>query len=173
MPQTIPEIAQAIVESISRDTDKIVKSRLKKAPFDKTYAGIISEILFDPDTKPDDIKFGQYKVRYGNTEKIVKLNDGLVHEIGERVFVNVFENNPNRVYIEPAVKYVTPTEFAYDEDTTSIIKTTEVKTNGQTYKIEDKYKLEIKNKDTKDMEVTQMTLPNGQIVKFKGLRVYF
>lgn len=173
MPQTISELVQKILESISQNIDQIIKTRFDKAPFDKTYAGIISEILFEPDTKPDDIRFGQYKVRYGNSERKFKLNDGLVHEIGERVTVHVFENNPNRIAVTPNIDYIVSSKVVRDEDTDSITITREVKTNNQIYKIEDKYKLKIKNKNTKDMEISQVTLPNGQTVEFSGFNVYF
>lgn len=176
MSQSTSELVQLISENISLNIDQIIKTRFDKAPFDKTYAGIISEILFEPGTKPDDIRFGQYKVRYGNSERKFKLNDGLVHEIGERVTVHVFENDPNRIVVYPNIDYIVPSKVAYDEDdedTDSVTITREVKTNNQIYKIEDKYKLKIKNKNTKDVEISQVTLPNGQIVEFSGFNVYF
>lgn len=168
MPQTTSELVQAISENISRDTDQIIKSRLEKAPFDKTYAGIISEILFTPDTKPDDIKFGQYKIRYGNSEKRIKLNDGLVHEIGERVIVHIFENNPDRVDIDTTIKHIVPYKIVYNNETDTFVEYRKVKTNCQTYELKNEYKLAVENKDTAQEEVTKMTLPDGSEIEFEG-----
>lgn len=168
MSQTMPEFAQTIIEGISQDTDKLISKRIDKAPFDKTYAGIISEILFEPDTKPDDIRFGQYKVRYGNSERKFKLNDGLVHEIGERVTVRVFENNPNRIYIEPTITRIVPYKIVYNNENDTFVEYRKVKTNGQVYELESEYKLTVENKGTDQEEVTKMTLPNGDIIEFEG-----
>lgn len=60
---------KTLSELIAQVVDRLVNQRLKEAPFDKSYSGVISEVLFDPDTEPDDVKFGQYKVKYGVIEK--------------------------------------------------------------------------------------------------------
>lgn len=168
MSQSTSELVQLISENISLNIDQIIKTRFDKAPFDKTYAGIISEILFEPDTKPDDIRFGQYKVRYGNSERKFKLNDGLVHEIGERVTVRVFENNPNRIYIEPTITRIVPYKIVYNNENDTFVEYRKVKTNGQVYELESEYKLTVENKGTDQEEVTKMTLPNGDIIEFEG-----
>ena len=69
-------------------------------------------------------------MRYNNTEKTFKLNDGIVHEVGERVMVYVPVNNPNRMYVEPIVKRVIPYKIVYDneKDTFIIVATTRPET---------------------------------------------
>ncbi len=159
---------KTLSELIAQVVDRLVNQRLKEAPFDKSYSGVISEVLFDPDTEPDDVKFGQYKVRYGNAEKTIKLNDGLVHEIGERVAVHIFGNNPNRIYIEPTIKNITPYKIVYNDKEDTYIEHKKIKTNGKIYELESKYKLTVKNKDTDQEEVTELTLPNGEVISFEG-----
>ena len=79
-------MANNIPEVMAQAVDRLVVQRINNAPYDKTYSGIISDILFEPNTDIKDEKFGQYKIRYGTgAEKIIKLNDGLIHEVGERV----------------------------------------------------------------------------------------
>lgn len=162
-------MANSISEIIAQAVDRLVGQRINNAPYDKTYSGIISDILFEPDTKLDDEKFGQYKIRYGKgTEKIIKLNDGIVHEVGERVKVYVPENDRNRMYIEPTVKRVIPYKIVYDDEEITFIEHRKVETNGKKYETESKYKLTVKNKGTDKEEVTKMTLPDGTEIEFEN-----
>ncbi len=157
--------------------DNLMNEKIKKADFDKTYNGIITGILFDPNTSIKDNKFGTYLVRYGSTEKKVRITDGLVHSIGERVKVYVERNDPNNVSVEPTVKRILPKVIAYKKGSESgegsidndfITELREVKTNGKTYKTESVFKVEVKNRDTETEEVTKMIFPNGEEVEFKG-----
>lgn len=162
-------MANSISETIAQVVDRLVNQRIKAAPYDKTYSGIISDVLFEPTTDIKDEKFGQYKIRYGTgTEKTIKLNDGLVHEIGERVKVHVPENDRNRMYIEPIVKRVIPYKIVYDDDKTSFIEHRKIETNGKVYEIESEYKLVVKNKGTENEEVEKMIFPDGTEVVFEG-----
>lgn len=162
-------MANGISEIMAQSVDRLVSQRINNAPYDKTYSGIISDILFEPDTKIDDVKFGQYKIRYGiGAEKIIKLNDGLVHEIGERVKVYVPENNSNRMFIEPVVKRVIPYKIVYDDEKTSFIEHRKIETNGKVYEIVSEYKFTVENKGTDNEEVTKMTFPDGTEVSFEG-----
>lgn len=107
-------MSKSISEIMAQAVDGLVEQRIKHAPFDKSYAGIISAILFEPDTKMSDSQFGTYKVRYNNTEKTFKINDGLVHQVGERVNVYVPLNNPNRIIVEPVVTRIVPYKIVYE-----------------------------------------------------------
>lgn len=162
-------MANSISETIAQVVDRLVNQRIKNAPYDKTYSGIISDVLFEPTTDIKDENFGKYKIRYGTgTEKTIKLNDGLVHEIGERVKVHVPENDRNRMYIEPLVKRVIPYKIVYDDEKTSFIEHRKIETNGKAYEIESEYKLVVKNKDTENEEVEKMIFPDGTEVVFEG-----
>ena len=163
-----------ISELILYEASRIAEDRVKTAPYDKTYSGIISNVLFEPTTDIKDEKFGQYKIRYGTgTEKIIKLNDGLVHEVGERVKVHVPENDRNRMYIEPLVKRVIPYKIVYDDEKTSFIEHMKIETNGKVYEIESEYKLVVKNKGTENEEVEKMIFPDGTEVVFEGWDIWY
>ena len=162
-------MANSISEIMAQAVDRLVGQRINNAPYDKTYSGIISDVLFEPDTKLNDEKFGQYKIRYGTgTEKIIKLNDGLVHEVGERVKVYVPENDRNRMFIEPTVKRIIPYKIVYDDENTKFIEHRKIETNGKVYEIESEYKLTVENKGTDKEEVTKMTLPDGTEIEFEN-----
>lgn len=158
-----------ISELILYEASRIAENSVKAAPYDKTYSGIISDVLFEPTTDIKDENFGKYKIRYGTgTEKTIKLNDGLVHEVGERVKVHVPENDRNRMYIEPLVKRVIPYKIVYDDNKTSFIEHRKIETNGKVYEIESEYKLVVKNKGTENEEVEKMIFPDGTEIVFEG-----
>lgn len=162
-------MANNIPEVMAQAVDRLVAQRINNAPYDKTYSGIISDILFEPDTDIKDEKFGQYKIRYGTgAEKNIKLNDGIVHEIGERVKVYVPENDRNRMFIEPTIKSTTPYKIVYDDENTKFIEHRKIETNGKVYEIKSEYKLTVENKGTDKEEVTKMTLPDGSVIEFEG-----
>lgn len=162
-------MANNIPEVMAQAVDRLVVQRINNAPYDKTYSGIISDILFKPDTDIKDEKFGQYKIRYGTgAEKIIKLNDGLVHEVGERVKVYVPENDRNRMFIEPTIKRIIPYKIVYDDENTKFIEHRKIETNGKVYEIKSEYKLTVENKGTDKEEVTKMTLPDGSVIEFEG-----
>lgn len=161
-------MAKNVAEVLAVAVANIAKKEVDNAPYDKTYSGIISDVLFEPTTDIKDENFGKYKIRYGTgTEKTIKLNDGLVHEIGERVKVHVPENDRNRMYIEPIVKRVVPSKIVYDNEKNSYTEYRKVETNGKTYELESEYKLIIENKGN-DQEVKKMIFPNGSVIEFEG-----
>ena len=162
-------MANNIPEVMAQAVDRLVVQRINNAPYDKTYSGIISDVLFEPDTDIKDEKFGQYKIRYGTgAEQHIKLNDGIVHEIGESVKVYVPENDRNRMFIEPTIKRIIPYKIVYDDENTKFIEHRKIETNGKVYKIKSEYKLTVKNKGTDKEEVTKMTLPDGTEIVFEG-----
>lgn len=122
-----------LMETIVYIADQITKHKLKKAPFDKSYSGVISEVLFDPDTPKNSFQFGTYKIRFGTSEKVIKLNDTFVHEIGERVNVCMYENNPNHIVTEPVIKEIAPENIDYDNNKNAFTEHRTVKTNGKAY----------------------------------------
>lgn len=189
---------KTLSELIAQVVDRLVNQRLKEAPFDKSYSGVISEVLFDPDTEPDDVKFGQYKVRYGSAEKTIKLNDGLVHEVGERVDVHVYENNSSHIVVAPIINRVPPYKIKYidysgdnnNKEQYDGMKTSEIikklieedkcdkfieyrqtKANGQIYETEQEYKLAVLNKGEEDEEVLALVLPDGRSIEFENWNV--
>jgi len=184
-----------LFETIYDWIDKLVIHRLKEAPFDKSYSGVISDVLFEPNTPLDSSEFGKYKIKYGTSEKTIKLNDSLVHEIGERVNVHVYENNPNHIIVEPVIKKMSPQTTEYIDYTgegtnrdnfdgmevhdiikklidenkcDKFVEYRETKTNGKTYITEQEYKLAVLNKGKDDEEVLALIEPDGKITNYKN-----
>lgn len=149
--------------------DQITNKRLKNASFNKSYSGVISELLFEPDTPRDSSQFGTYKIKFGTIEKTFRLDDNFVHEIGERVTVTVYENNPNHIIVKPVVKYIPPYKITYDSDENKYIEYRRVKTGGKIYETTEEYKITSKgnNNDIQEIELTEMKLPKNQTIEFR------
>ncbi len=158
---------RGVFETLAYYANQLIERRIEQAPFDKSYSGLISDILFEPDTPMDSSKFGTYKIRYGTKEKIVRLSDNFVHEIGERVEVYIYENNPNHIVVEPVIKRMPPCKIKYDDKENKYIEYRRTQTNGKIYETKQEYKLtEIDNDD--GQEVTKMELPDGHIINFEN-----
>ncbi len=167
------EVSTLIADQVGNFVDK----KIQNAAFDKTYNGIILKLLFDPTTNVNSSQFGTYIVRYENTERKIKISDGLIHSVGERVKVYTELNNSNNVYAEPIVKRILPKKIIYksgtktgesttDEDIITEIR--EINLDGNIVATERLFKIEVKNRDTNNEEVTKMTFPNGEVVEFEG-----
>ena len=159
---------------MAQSVDRLVEYRLQKAVYDKTYMGVISEILFTPNTDVKDEKWGLYKIRFNNTEKQYRFVDGIVHQVGERVSVTICNNDPNRLIVEPTVKNVYPAKIQWDKNNegddkkSKMTVTRQVTTNGQVYKTEREYIVEYKNKGEDNEEPVKITLPDGNVIELEG-----
>lgn len=162
------DVEIAAIHAIAQDVTYAVDDKIRKAKFDKSYMGVISEILFKPDTDIKDVAFGQYKVTFGGMEKNIRIDDGIVHTVGERVNVYMYENNPNRIYVEPIIKRVLPETITFDNDKNTITELRKIKTNDEVFEIKSVFTLTVENKGTENENVTKMTFPDGQEVNFVG-----
>lgn len=170
----------SISQIIAQETDKLVNHRLRSAPYDRTYTGIISDVLFYPDTDVKDVEFGQYKVRFAGMEKTVRIGDDIVHAVGERVQVRMLENNPNRLVIIPSITNVTPYKYKWDydnngdKDKSIFTAFTKVKTvkqeyySGAEYETTREYEVTFKNKGKDNETPIKIKMPNGEEIELEG-----
>ncbi len=164
----------SLSQLIAQSVDRLVESRIQKATYDRTYAGIISEILFDPTTDIKDKNWGLYKIRFNSTEKQYRFLDGIVHQVGERVSVTVCNNDINRLVVEPTVKSTMPAKIKWDKnnggdaDKSKMTVTRQVTTNGKTYETVREYIVDYKNKGQENEEPVKITLPNGNEIELEG-----
>lgn len=104
-----------IMDIMSASINKAVVENLNRASFDRTYTGIISEVLFNGDTDKNDYYYGKYKVVYNNTEQIFAINDGFVHKVGDKVKVYIPLNNISNRYAEAIVRNPKIPEVAIEQ----------------------------------------------------------
>lgn len=152
-----------VVGTLAQQIDGIVEARIRKAPYDKTYDGIITAVKFNKDTKETDSSYNKYTVKFNLTERDFTINDGQIHSVGERVKVHIPNNDSLKKYVDNINngKRILPVTIIYDNENDTI---TEVY-NGDFQRT---FTLTIENKGTEDEEVTSMTFPDGQIINFVG-----
>ena len=88
--------------------DRLAKDRVANAPFDKTYTGTITKVLFDSDTLITDKLYNKYTIKYNGTECNVYINDGLKHGVNEEVRVCLPNNILTKKYVEVITDYLPP-----------------------------------------------------------------
>ena len=152
-----------VVGTLVQQIDSIVEARIQKAPYDKTYDGIITAVKFNKDTKETDSNYNKYTVKFNLIERDFIINDGQFHSIGERVKVHIPNNDPMNKYVETNVdsSHILPVTIVYDNENDTI---TEIY-NGN---LQRKFTLAVENKGTENEEVTSMTFPDGRVISFVG-----
>ena len=110
-----------VVGTLVQQIDSIVEARIQKAPYDKTYDGIITAVKFNKDTKETDSNYNKYTVKFNLIERDFIINDGQIHSIGERVKVHIPNNDPLKKYVDNINngKRILPVTIIYDNDITS------------------------------------------------------
>ena len=152
-----------VVGTLVQQIDSIVEARIQKAPYDKTYDGIITAVKFNKDTKETDSNYNKYTVKFNLIERDFIINDGQIHSIGERVKVHIPNNDSVNKYIETNINSsrTLPVTIVYDNENDTI---TEIY-NGN---LQRKFTLTVENKGTENEEVTSMTFPDGRVISFVG-----
>lgn len=152
-----------VIGILAQQIDSIVEARIQKAPYDKTYDGIITAVKFNKDTKETDSNYNKYTVKFNLSERDFIIDDGQIHAVGERVKVHIPNNNTINKYVDNINngKRIRPVTIVYDDNNDTI---TEI------YKgdFERVFKLTVENKGSEEEEVTQMIFPDGYIVNFVG-----
>ena len=87
-------------ELLAREIDVVVKDRLEKSSLDRTYEATIVKVLFDKDTLSTDENYNKYRVRYGNSEQDIIIDDGNAHSVNEKVYITAPCNNLSKKIID-------------------------------------------------------------------------
>jgi hypothetical protein len=126
----VANAVENLCNELAEQTDNIINARLKKAAFDKTYIGVITEILFDYDTPTDDATYNKYKVFFNSGEQDIYITDGNFHAVGEKVKIIIPINDlKNKYVLCENHKYMRDVNinktqktisFAYDKDVDDI-----------------------------------------------------
>ena len=154
-------VAEAI-SKITSYTDKLVESRIKKATFDKTYTGIITEIKFETSTSPADDDYNKYSVRFNTIDRDFIIDDGKFHNVGERVLVHLPNNDLNKRFIETLNDISShPLKIVYDDEKDEV-------TEYWNDTLSRTFIVTVENKGTEDESVTKLIFPDGSEMELEG-----
>ena len=129
--------------------DRLAKDRVANAPFDKTYTGTITKVLFDTDTLITDKLYNKYTIKYNGTECNVYINDGLKHGINEEVRVCLPNNILTKKYVEVINIYQTHPDKVVCDSTLHTITEYWNNVNDITKPYKQTYKFTVINEERK------------------------
>ena len=113
-------------ELLAREIDTVVKDRLAKSAIDRTYEATIVKVLFDKNTIKTDDNYNKYRVRYGNSEQDIVIDDGNAHSVNEKVYITAPCNNLGKKIIDFNKNFY-PYKLVYADGTS----TENLKINGE------------------------------------------
>ena len=105
-------------ELLAREIDTVVKDRLAKSAIDRTYEATIIEVLFNKNTIKTDDNYNKYKVRYGNSEQDIVIDDGNAHSVNEKVYITAPCNNLGKKTIDFNKNFY-PYKLVYEDGTST------------------------------------------------------
>lgn len=173
------------IEALTSSIVKATKKHINDAPFDRSYNGFITEVLFDENTAKNNYYYNRYKIAYGDSEKTFLINDGFKHAVGESVKVYIPSNNLSNRYAEPVYKYakkprpykvklnsnveaVGDIELDENQNLMSIVETYK-DTLNKDYTLTYYFKIEFQN--TPDELVREMIYPDGHTIDFTEFKL--
>lgn len=113
-------------ELLAREIDTVVKDRLAKSAIDRTYEATIVRVLFNKNTIKTDDNYNKYRVRYGNSEQDIVIDDGNAHSVNEKVYITAPCNNLGKKIIDFNKNFY-PYKLVYTDGTS----TKNLKINGE------------------------------------------
>lgn len=113
-------------ELLAREIDTVVKDRLAKSAIDRTYEATIVRVLFNKNTIKTDDNYNKYRVRYGNSEQDIIIDDGNAHSVNEKVYITAPCNNLGKKIIDFNKNFY-PYKLVYTDGTS----TENLKINGE------------------------------------------
>jgi len=91
---------QLLIDTIANQTILACNTKVEKSSLDRTYEATIIEVLFNENTIKTDDNYNKYKVRYGNSEQDIVIDDGNAHSVNEKVYITAPCNNLGKKIID-------------------------------------------------------------------------
>ena len=165
MDDIIKKCIDNVVNKTAKNTETLSADRIKKAGYDKTLIGWVSEKIV-PEKPKDDSDF-KWRIQTNGTAYDIKPSACNITSVGQKVRLYIPSHNYKDKYAEviDETKYSHPDTMYINKEDDSITETYHM-LDGT---VENKtYKLTKKNKGLYNEEVTAITLPNGQTIKLSG-----
>ena len=152
-------------DKITMASDDIASNKIKKADYDKTLIGFVSEKII-PENPKDDNDF-KWRIQTNGVAYDIKPSSCNITSVGQRVRLYVPNHSLKDKYAEVIEDntYNHPTKVVYDDNANTITETYNLIDDTVDTKV---YKLTIENKDSTNEEVTAITFPDGSIMTLEG-----
>lgn len=91
---------QLLIDTIANQIIQASDTKVNKSAIDRTYEATIIEVLFNENTIKTDSNYNKYRVRYGNSEQDIVIDDGNAHSVNEKVYITAPCNNLGKKIID-------------------------------------------------------------------------
>ena len=152
-------------DEITMASDNIASNNIRKADYDKTLIGFVSEKIV-PENPQDDNDY-KWRIQTNGVAYDIKPSACNITSVGQRVRLYVPNHSLKDKYAEviDEGEYNHPSKVVYNTTDDTITETYNLIDNTVDTKV---YKLTIENKDSSNEEVTAITFPDGSVMKLEG-----
>ena len=161
----IKKAIDSYAEKASYENYDMANNRIKKADYDKTLIGFVSEKIVPE--KPKDDNDYKWRIQTNGVAYDIKPSACNITSVGQRVRLYVPNHSLKDKYAEVIDEggYNHPSKVVYNTTDDTITETYNMIDNTVDTKV---YQLTIKNKDSSNEEVTAITFPDGSIMTLEG-----
>ena len=167
MNEKVKNSIDFVAKNTAKNAENLSSNRIKKADYDKTLIGFVSEKIVPENPKGDnDYK---WRIQTNGAAYDIKPSACNITSVGQRVRLYVPNHSLKDKYAE-VIENSHPSKVVYDDNKDTITETwglleDETQDNSKTIRT---YKLTIENKDSSNEEVTAITFPDGSIMTLEG-----
>ena len=161
----IKKAIDSYAEKASYDNCDMANTRIKKADYDKTLIGFVSEKIVPE--KPQDDNDYKWRIQTNGVAYDIKPSACNITAVGQRVRLYVPNHSLKDKYAEVIDDntYNHPTKVVFDDNTNTVTETYNLIDDTVDTKV---YRLTIENKDSSNEEVTAITFPDGSVMTLEG-----
>ena len=165
MDDIIKKCIDNVVNKTAKNTENLSVNRIKKADYDRTLIGFVSEKIV-PAKPKDDTDF-KWRIQTNGVAYDIKPSACNISSVGQRVRLYIPNHSMKDKYAEVIdnTEYNHPTKVVFDAKANTITETFNLLDDTIETKV---YQLTVKNEGQSDEEVTAITFPDGSIMSLEG-----
>ena len=165
MNEKVKNSIDFVAKNTAKNAENLSSTRIKKADYDKTLIGFVSEKIVPE--KPKDDNDYKWRIQTNGTAYDIKPSACNITAVGQRVRLYVPNHSLKDKYAEviDEGEYNHPTKVVFNDDDNTITETYNLIDDTVETK---KYTLTIINEGQSGEEVTAITFPDGSIMTLEG-----
>lgn len=165
MNEKVKNSIDFVAKNTAKNAENLSSTRIKKADYDKTLIGFVSEKIV-PENPKDDNDY-KWRIQTNGVAYDIKPSACNITAIGQRVRLYVPNHSLKDKYAEVIDDntYNHPTKIVFDDDTNTVT---------ETYNLIDgtvetrSFTLTIENEGLSNEEVTAITFSDGSVISLEG-----
>ena len=165
MNEKVKNSIDFVAKNTAKNAENLSSNRIKKADYDKTLIGFVSEKIV-PENPKDDNDY-KWRIQTNGVAYDIKPSACNITSVGQRVRLYVPNHSLKDKYAEVIDDggYNHPTKVIFNDDDNTITETYNLIDDTVETK---KYTLTIINEGQSGEEVTAITFPDGSVMKLEG-----